>query len=328
MNTKSGPTVSVVIATRNRPDRLRNALRSIEAQSFQGFEVIVVDDSSSAATIEQYAVYWKSLDKRFILLRNGQDSLGTGPADARNRGLAVASGEYVAFLDDDDEWIAQDHLQVGIRALKELDGDFFFGNMRGHRNGRIIRPDWFEATSFLKNVPRSVGSDVVYEVPLSQLIKTVQRLVIPPHVMIVQRELVQSFGGFLKHAWAYEDWNLSAHIADLSNKAIYRADVVAHAQFPEGDSTSASMSVSYMQLQQLLCAHEVRLTAQRSSIRRCARAVEGWVYRDLSRCSIEQKAGREAIWLAWQGLCVFPTLGAIASLAKAISFVLLSKLRG
>jgi glycosyltransferase involved in cell wall biosynthesis len=91
--------VSVVIPTRNRAPLLRRALESVFAQGFADYEVLVVDDASTDDTAALLAA-WP--EPRLRVLR--QSSAGGGPR-ARNRGIDASRGEFVAFLDDDDEWL-------------------------------------------------------------------------------------------------------------------------------------------------------------------------------------------------------------------------------
>ena len=103
------PAVSVVIPTRNRPDLLDQALDSVARQTFQDFEVIVVDDCSDespAATVERF---------RHTRLIRHDEPLG-GPA-ARNTGIKASRGAYVALLDDDDTW-EPGKLAEQVRALE------------------------------------------------------------------------------------------------------------------------------------------------------------------------------------------------------------------
>lgn len=87
---------SVIIPTYNRLPLLREALDSVWAQTFTDFEVIVVDDGSTDGTWE----YLQGLGARVRAFRQEN----AGPGAARNRGAAVATGEYLAFLDSDDLW--------------------------------------------------------------------------------------------------------------------------------------------------------------------------------------------------------------------------------
>jgi len=88
------PHVSVVIPLYNKAEHIQNCLRSVAEQTFADFEAIVVDDGSSDAgpnLVENFT------DPRFRLIRQENG----GPGMARNRGIAEATTEWVAFLDAD-----------------------------------------------------------------------------------------------------------------------------------------------------------------------------------------------------------------------------------
>ncbi|HLI74756.1 MAG TPA: glycosyltransferase [Acidimicrobiales bacterium] len=99
MKTAPRPLVSVVLPTRDRPDRLIGALASVLAQSYPDLEVVVVDDASRVRADE--TVRELASDPRVDVVRLDRPS---GAAAARNAGIARSSGEIVAFLDDDDRW--------------------------------------------------------------------------------------------------------------------------------------------------------------------------------------------------------------------------------
>lgn len=90
--------VSVVVPTRNRPDLLREALTSIRALEADdlAFEILVADNGSSPRTRHVA----EDLDAVYLPV-----SEGVGPSVARNLAMACASGDYIAFLDDDDAWL-------------------------------------------------------------------------------------------------------------------------------------------------------------------------------------------------------------------------------
>jgi glycosyltransferase involved in cell wall biosynthesis len=90
------PTFSVIVPTYNRAGLLKEALRSVLAQEFRDFEVIVVDDGSTDDTPAILNSFGKEI--RFFK----QDNKGAGAA--RNVGIQNALGDYVAFLDSDDLW--------------------------------------------------------------------------------------------------------------------------------------------------------------------------------------------------------------------------------
>ena len=92
------PRVSVIIPTFNRASLLPRSVNSVLAQTFGNFEVIIVDDCSTDRTQETIAGFD---DSRIRSLRNEKNM---GQAAAINAGISSARGEYIAFLDDDDEW--------------------------------------------------------------------------------------------------------------------------------------------------------------------------------------------------------------------------------
>jgi glycosyltransferase involved in cell wall biosynthesis len=102
------PLVSVVVPVYNGERFLAQALESALAQEYEPFEVIVVDDGStdgSAAVAQAYPV-------RYLNRRNG------GVAAARNEGVTAATGEFLAFLDQDDLWL-QGKLERQVSYLLE-----------------------------------------------------------------------------------------------------------------------------------------------------------------------------------------------------------------
>jgi len=96
----SFPLVSVVIPAYNAEKYIEEAINSVLNQTFQDFEVIVIDDGSQDSTKEKVLNYSDSRIK-YIYKENG------GPSTARNAGIKNAKGEYIAFLDYDDIWMPQ-----------------------------------------------------------------------------------------------------------------------------------------------------------------------------------------------------------------------------
>lgn len=91
------PFFSVIIPTFNRATTLLRAIESVEKQSFKDFELIVVDDASSDNTLSLLE------DKEIFLLKN---QINLGVSASRNLAARKAQGEYLAFLDSDDEWLS------------------------------------------------------------------------------------------------------------------------------------------------------------------------------------------------------------------------------
>ena len=105
----SSPKVSAVIATYNRADLLPRAVRSVLSQTYEDHELIIVDDCSTDHTRELVSSW---TDSRIRYVRHQENRHQSG---AINTGIEHARGQYVAFLDDDDEWMpTKIEKQVGV----------------------------------------------------------------------------------------------------------------------------------------------------------------------------------------------------------------------
>ena len=104
--------VSAVIPTRGRPELLQRAVRSALAQTLREIEVVVVIDGEDPVT--SLALESGSQDGRLRVIAL---AVSVGGSDARNRGVDAARGEWIAFLDDDDEWLPG-KLQAQLDAVK------------------------------------------------------------------------------------------------------------------------------------------------------------------------------------------------------------------
>jgi glycosyltransferase involved in cell wall biosynthesis len=111
--------VSVLIPTYNRPQLLLRALRSLQLQLYPDWEAVVVDDGDGSGILAAHSLR----DPRILGVRNE----GKGQVHARNTGLAQASGQVIALLDDDDWWLDPTHLHRVVRALKVQAGLVYRG---------------------------------------------------------------------------------------------------------------------------------------------------------------------------------------------------------
>ena len=93
--------LSAIVTTFNRPDYLDAAVKSVISQTRAVDEIIVIDDSDRTQR-ENKAVI-KSFDDHRIILIATSGCIGSNPA--RNLGVMAAKGDYIAFLDDDDQWL-------------------------------------------------------------------------------------------------------------------------------------------------------------------------------------------------------------------------------
>lgn len=120
--------VSVIIPTYKRPmDILSRAVESVFAQTYEHIELIVIDDSpDSYADRAEIQRYMQSKQNAGVIYMQNETNLGGSLS--RNRGIDVATGAYISFLDDDDEYLPG-KIERQVAYMRTHDVDLTFGNM-------------------------------------------------------------------------------------------------------------------------------------------------------------------------------------------------------
>ncbi|TKB65719.1 MAG: glycosyltransferase [Nitrospira sp.] len=187
------PKVSVIVPTYNRPERLRAALASLAAQTYQDFEVIVVNDFGSEVESIIAACADRSRITTICHDRN------RGLAAARNSGLRVAKGTYVAYLDDDDRYLSN-HLETLAAYLDRHECRIAYTDAwRVHE--RQIDGQYVETA---RDVPYSKEFS-----PADLLVSNYFPVLCVMHA----RQCVDEVGGFDESLFAHEDWDLWIRMA-------------------------------------------------------------------------------------------------------------------
>ncbi len=181
--------VSVIIPTFNRRAMVREAVESVLAQTGASFELIVVDDGSTDGTSEELS---KIPDDRMRVERIAN----SGPAAARNRGVAIARAPMIAFLDSDDLWKKQ-KLERQLAFMRaNPDCAISQTNELWLRNGRRVNPG-------LRH--RKRAGDFFLE--------SLRTCLISPSAVIMRAELFRSHAGFDELMIAAEDYDLWLRIS-------------------------------------------------------------------------------------------------------------------
>lgn len=110
------PLVSVIMPAYNAERFIEEAITSVISQTVSDWELIVIDDGSTDRSYE-IAMAWQQNDRRITVLRNDANS---GVAKTRNRGIEMARGQFIAFLDSDDIWLPG-KLERQLARLAEAD---------------------------------------------------------------------------------------------------------------------------------------------------------------------------------------------------------------
>lgn len=229
------PDFSVIIPTRNRPELLKRTLQHVKEQTFRGFEVIVVDDGSDETTLAQYADIWSCLDDRFSLqLHSPAEPSGFGPSATRNRGLALARGEYIAFCDDDDYWTDPQHLEIAAEALAAVpEADLFLANQRGVSDkGEITVADWMPHVTKILAGRKPIRTAGIFLIERGDLLQPGGQI---GHLncTVIRRRVIETIGGFWEAVAYEEDREFLLRACDCARYLLFRSEIVAAHSVPD-----------------------------------------------------------------------------------------------
>lgn len=185
------PLVSVLIRTCGRPGMLRQALQSVINQTWPRLEVVVVEDGPGDA---------KKICDEFsdvITIRFKQNIPNMGRSEAGNTALALATGEWLCFLDDDDQLFA-DHCEVLVQACLEM-------NLKGAYGlaWRVLT----EVRDAHAGIYREISRIVFPREEFNRILMWESNL-FPIQAALFHRSLYDRYGGFDTKLNQLEDWNL------------------------------------------------------------------------------------------------------------------------
>lgn len=197
------PFVSVVIPTYNRLHSLPRAVESVLRQTFDDFELIVVDDCSKDGTI----AYLESIgDPRLRIIRH---EVNGGANAARNTGVRAARAEWVAFQDSDDEWLVT-KLARQVDLVRSLDPQEYGANYCGKIvYGRDLASHGPRRAFYMPALSRkTVEGDLTAEL--------LQHAIISTQTLMVRKALLDQVGGFDEKLRIGQDWELTVRLSRVT----------------------------------------------------------------------------------------------------------------
>ena len=222
------PLVSVIIRTHERPSILRTALDSISKQTYRNIEVVIVEDGKNVSE--------KLVEREYGFLNFKYFSTGerTGRSHVGNIGLKMASGDYINFLDDDDEIYPQ-HIEKLMQTVQN-ENKLAVYSVAEERQIRILSKE-----PYTWKLKRRL---IRYRQPFLHVLLYYQNYM-PIQSVLFSRKLYERMGGFDESLDALEDWDLwirystisdfsfmneitSAYYVEYSRKAKKKRDLVFH----------------------------------------------------------------------------------------------------
>lgn len=195
------PTVSVIMATYNQAGWIRKTVESVLAQTYQDFEIIVIDDGSTDNT-RQIILEAISSDKiKYYYQKN------CGAAGARNAGLRSAAGEYVIFLDSDD-LLHPEYLEHQTET------------MRSTNSGMAVCDFNFLYWDGTKKANKIVLAEN------DQLFQFLVRNKFPPVALLIKRQNILDIGGFDEAISSCEDYDLTIRLLAAGARMTHTREVL------------------------------------------------------------------------------------------------------
>ena len=201
---KSRIDISIIIPTYNRGNFILNAVNSVINQSFSNWELLIIDDGSSDNTRDIISPYLKDLRIKYFR------QLNSGAPRARNYGLQEATGNYILFLDSDDE-IEHRKLEKHFTLLQKMDLDVCVSEMLevNHENGY---------QRFIKKI-KPCGN-LAYEY-------ITKRIKWPTHTPIWKKEFLLREAGFDENLIANQDYEFYSRLLLNKPKVGYINEVLS-----------------------------------------------------------------------------------------------------
>ncbi|UOG47858.1 glycosyltransferase family 2 protein [Leptospira noguchii] len=176
--------ISVVIPTYNRENKILNSISSVLKQTLPPKEIIVVDDGSTDATVSKIQETFS--DKVQILLLEHK-----GVSHARNRGVENATGDWIAFLDSDDEWLFEKLEKQWKHIEEHPETEILQSQEIWIRNGTKVNPP--------TRLSKKDGD--IFE-------QSLEFCSVTPSSVLLKKELYQNQGGMDEKLLACEDYDL------------------------------------------------------------------------------------------------------------------------
>ena len=198
--------VSVVVITHNRKQLLERALLSVLSQTWQALELIVVDDGSTDGTREWMESFAVRHQIKYIY-----NTDGLGGNHVRNIGIRAATGDYIALLDDDDEWLSRKtEKQLGLLESDPDIGVVSCGRIARYADGREENED-----------PFLLPEGDLHEAIFTDLHFTSSRL-------MIRRSVLENVGFFDEALRAWQDYELMIRLCQQTRVGIVRENLVRY----------------------------------------------------------------------------------------------------
>lgn len=220
--------VSAVITTHNRKALLERAVKSVLAQTYENMELIIIDDASSDDTQQYCTELSRNNEKiRYVHIPKAESRGGNY---ARNLGIENARGEWIAFLDDDDEWLPE-------KTQKQMD------YLAAHDDIRAVSSDLvyvyvFGDKQYCHNSNLQINGKALDFFVTSWLNVT--------STMIIHKEVLTEIGGFDEKLKAIQEVELAYRVCMACKVGIVKEPLINYYQYPNSKNQVTNSVDKYL----------------------------------------------------------------------------------
>jgi glycosyltransferase involved in cell wall biosynthesis len=297
---------TVLLPTRNRPALLQRALASVLAQQVDGLEALVIDDGTAEPFAGPLAALEAGCDRRVRFLHLPPSPRGHGPACVVNAGAAQASGRYLGFLDDDDEWTDPQFLACAAGLINSPGPapDLLFFDQAAYANGqRIERTIWIEDLPRVLPPAISPGPDGAYRLTAPDLLRG--HGFCHGNTTIVRRAFFHEIGGFDADLRYEQDRDFYLRAIDRAQTILYLPRTVARHNVPDParqDNMSTLVSGIEKRTFQVTLLKKALRSSRQEAVRSYAGRHLGYTLRHLATSLYKAGRYRQALRCALEML--------------------------
>lgn len=275
----NSPKISIILPTYNRAYIIEKAIQSVLKQTYQDFEIIIIDDGSKDDT-EKIIRGFKEKDNRIKYISFDANK---GAAAARNAGIKMSKGEYITFQDSDDEWVI-DKLEKQMKVIETSSENIvvYCGFWRIDGDEKIYIPDI--------NILNREGN-INKELLKGNFVDT-------PSILLPKKNL-EKVGMFDENLSRLQDWDLAIRLSKYYEFKLI--DEPLYISYVLSDSISANYEA-------LIIAMQIILAKYQGEIYNDHKIIKAWSikFNSIAKYHLDNNDIKKAKQLYWQAIKLYP----------------------
>lgn len=242
-SSSSTPKITIGILCYNAQETISKAVESAFAQDYSNFEVIVVDDCSEDASVEQLKKYQKIKNFRLI-----QHSVNTGSGGARNTVVKTATGSIIVFFDDDD-LSRKDRLKVQLQTLTKHEERLQTDRIACYASSQRVYSNGYQVTSYAIG---STGDEVPHGPAMALYLLAYEKRKgwyfgagTPSSSLMIRKDFLLMVGGFDETLRRVEDVDLAIRLALADGHFVGSREILVERHMTQSNYKSAQQNLFF-----------------------------------------------------------------------------------